>query len=271
MPRMDGSSLPRSLNYSLEHLPRNYFGGYERRATERLVERLDANYREAVIERDAVLARIEELEQTCAELRDREQRLTGDLERLTGELSELRRRGETLAGELERARAEIGRHEQRETLLDRRELLLGELLAAAKAAADAARGEARVEAEKTLHKARRREAEIVRSAERELDRLDSERRRLQAVARELREDLSAVFTATLEQLDAVRSENAAAPPQGGAGAVPEPQPWPARRRAWRPAAGGRARLDVAGSKSREKPAQPEFEREPGGASRPTPT
>jgi cell division septum initiation protein DivIVA len=95
--------------------------------------------------------------------------------------------------ELEFVRGELTGYEKRETLVK-------DMLDAAKRTAESIREDARADAELLLKKAREREAKIVGEARRENNRLEQERKRLMATAAELREDLSAVLTSTLEQL-----------------------------------------------------------------------
>ena len=85
--------------------------------------------------------------------------------------------------------------------------MVTELLESAKKSAERTRGEARAEAELTLKKARRREARLIRKADRlvrgaelDLNRLEAEKDRVAEMANKLRADLSTTLMKTLEQL-----------------------------------------------------------------------
>lgn len=208
-----------SLSYWLDDVPRALFGGFDRRATRQLVARLDTSYWELVVQRDRLAAELSRAQTLCEDLEKREHELSAEVGTLTGELEGAKRERASLADQLEsarskwdtqlaRARADL-EHELEQARDElaayrRREILLAASVGSTRRRAAAVSIEARQEAERMLRKAREREEKIVRNAERELARLDAERRRLQTIAAGLRHDLSARLVATLEELN--RSE-----------------------------------------------------------------
>jgi chromosome segregation ATPase len=205
-----------SLSYWLDDIPRTLFGGFDRRATRQLVARLDASYWELLVQREHLVAELTRAQTLCEELEKREHRLSAEAESLTGELESANQERASLADQLERARSkwdtqlararadlerELEEAQDDLAAYRRREILLADVVSSAKRRAEAVTSEARDEAERMLRKARAREAEIVRNAERELARLETERRRLQTIAADLRQDLSARLVATLEELN----------------------------------------------------------------------
>jgi chromosome segregation ATPase len=212
-PRTD--ELP-SLSYWLDDVPRALFGGFNRKATRQLVARLDASYWELVVEREHLVAELSSAQTLCEELEKREHDLTAGVASLTGELEDANKERTSLADQLEcarskwdtqlaRARADLERElvqvQDELAAYRRREILLTNVVGSARRRTEAVTGEAREEAERMLRKAKKREAEIGRNAERELARLEAERRRLQALAADFRHDLSARLVATLEELN----------------------------------------------------------------------
>jgi hypothetical protein len=205
-----------SLGYWLEDVPKTLFGGFDPKATRRLVAKLDASFRELVIQREKLLADLEQVQMLNGELVERERRLVAEVERLTGEAAaseqerrsferqlecartrwdkELARAKSDLEAELEHARSEL-------TDYRRREFLLAEVVRTTRSRAESVTREARDEAERMLRKARRREVAITRDAERKLERLESERRRVQKLAAEFRRDMAERLLATLDQLN----------------------------------------------------------------------
>lgn len=205
-----------SLSYWLDDIPRALFGGFNRRATRQLVARLDTSYWELVVQREHLVAELSSAQTLCEELEKREQDLAAEAESLTGELESARQEQTSLADQLEcarskwdtqlaRARADLERElaqvQDELAAYRRREILLTDVVGSARRRTEAATSEAREEAERMLRKARKREAEISRNAERELARLDAERRRLQTLAADFRHDLTARLAATLEELN----------------------------------------------------------------------
>jgi chromosome segregation ATPase len=205
-----------SLSYWLDDVPRALFGGFNRRATRQLVARLDASYWELAVQREHLVADLGSAQTLCEELQKREHDLTAEVESLTGELESAKQERTSLADQLEcartkwdtqlaRARADL-EHELVQVQDElaayrRREILLTDVVGTARRRTEALTSEAREEAEQMLRKARKREAEIGRNAERELARLEAERRRLQSLAADFRHDLSARLVATLEELN----------------------------------------------------------------------
>jgi chromosome segregation ATPase len=205
-----------SLSYWLDDVPRALFGGFDRKATRQLVARLDASYWELVVEREHLVAELSSAQTLCEELEKREHDLTAGVASLTGELEDANKERTSLADQLEcarskwdtqlaRARADLERElvqvQDELAAYRRREILLTNVVGSARRRTEAVTGEAREEAERMLRKAKKREAEIGRNAERELARLEAERRRLQALAADFRHDLSARLVATLEELN----------------------------------------------------------------------
>jgi DivIVA protein len=212
---MEDRSPPPSLNYSLEGLPKGLIGGYDRGATEQLFGRLSVSYKDVLADRARLHLQVRELEATAAQRTDTEHQLTGELEQLKAELEGSRERERSLADRLERAktyldeelarvRAELATELERTRAQlvghEKRELLVTEMLEAAKGSGERIRQEARDEAGTVLKKARKREAQIIRDAEREFKRLEAEKERLTAMAGKLRTDLSTALVTTLEQL-----------------------------------------------------------------------
>ena len=205
-----------SLSYWLDDVPRALFGGFDRKATRQLVARLDTSYWELVVEREHLAGELSRAQTLCEDLEKREHELSAEVGSLTGELEGAKRERASLADQLEcarskwdtqlaRARADLERElakaEDELAAFRRREIVVAEVVGSARHRAEAVTSEARDDAERVLRQARKREAEIVRSAERELARLEAERRRLQTIAANLRHDLSARLVATLDELN----------------------------------------------------------------------
>jgi chromosome segregation ATPase len=205
-----------SLSYWLDDVPRALFGGFNRKATRQLVARLDASYWEIVVQREHLVAELSSAQTLCEELQKREHDLTAEVESLTGELESAKQEQTSLADQLQcarskwdtqlaRARADLERElvqvQDELAAYRRREILLTDVVGSARRRTEVATTEAREEAERMLRKARKREAEIGKDAQRELARLEAERRRLQTLAADFRHDLSARLVATLEELN----------------------------------------------------------------------
>ena len=235
-----------SLDAWLDALPKSLFGGFDRKATRQLVERLDEICSNLVREREGLLGDLSRMQGLCETLEQHERDLTVQIEGLTSELERTHQENQSLAdqlrrarsrwdAELERARAELKRDlEQVEAELvgyRRREVLLQHVAASARSRADTTIAEAREEAERLLRRARQRDHEMLVSAQSEIDRLEREQTRLQSLAADFRHALAARLTATLEEL--VRPEGHEADdrtaPAGEAG--PVPPGWPAAPRA----------------------------------------
>ena len=180
------SDLP---DVSLRNVPHSLWG-FQREATTRLVEQLRSAQQALQTERVELRARIGRLEEACLHSGDSERRLTAELEEMRSERDRLRTREQVLEVELHATKRELGR-------LDSREALLGQMFDTARRMSYEMRAEARLDAEKTLKKAREREAATRRQAERELKNISAERERLRSVIGELRGRLSIAF----EQLD----------------------------------------------------------------------
>lgn len=217
----------------LEALPTTLFRGFDRKATRMLVARLDASYSDLMGERDHLLSELTRLQGLCDGLQEREHELIAEVERLSAELGSAQGARNSLAHqlecarskwdvELERARADLRREleaaEQELAAYRRRDVLLAELTSSARSKAEAITAEARDEAERLLRQARKRDRRLLENVQRELDRLESERLRLQALAADFRQDLVTRLTATLDELNRPRSgETAEAPERGERG------------------------------------------------------
>jgi chromosome segregation ATPase len=204
-----------TLSEWLDDLPKSLLRGFDRKATRQLVERLDQICSDLIAERERLVGELSRLQELCEGLEQHEQELTAQVEGLSSELESTQQERQSLAdqlrcarsrwdAELERARAELKRDlEQAEAELDgyrRREALLDEVAASARARANAIVAEARDEAERLLRHAHRRDQETLINAQREVDRLERERLRLQSLAADFRHALAARLTATLEEL-----------------------------------------------------------------------
>jgi cell division initiation protein len=213
---MDDRPPPTSLNYSLDSLPRGLIRGYDRQATEQLFGRLNASYKAVVAERERLKTRVDELEAAAAQNDETGQQLTAEIETLKTELEHSQEREHALADRLERAktymdeevarvRAEVENELERlkadVAAHEKRELLVSELLEAAKRTAETVREEARKEATLVLKKARKRHEQLLRQRERENKRLAEEKERLTETATKLRADLSTALISTLRQLE----------------------------------------------------------------------
>jgi hypothetical protein len=128
----------RSLSYWLEEVPKTLFGGFDRKATRQLVAKLDASYRDVVVQREKLLTELEKMQAFSAEFERRERELVAEAERLAGELAtsqeeqgslrrqlecartrwdaELARAKADLERELEQARIELADYRRRELL-----------------------------------------------------------------------------------------------------------------------------------------------------------
>ncbi len=104
----------------------------------------------------------------------------------------------------ERASATSARLEQAEKELERfreQERSLAEALVWARHTASDLSEKAEQEAERIVQEAERRAAEMVSESQREIERLSGERERLESLAHELQEDLTAFLRGTLERLN----------------------------------------------------------------------
>jgi chromosome segregation ATPase len=217
------SDVVPSLSYLLADVPKRLIGGFDRKATQQLVAKLDESYRDVVLQREHLLADLQKLRTLSEQLERREKKMVAEVESLKGDLASSTQEQKSLTDQLEcarvkwdselaRARADLERElEQARNELDgykRREILLAEVASGARRRAQAIAGEARAEAELMLRKARKREAELTRDAERELHRLEAERQRLLTLAADFRHDMAARLEATLEQLTREDAESA---------------------------------------------------------------
>lgn len=214
----------RPIGEWLDDLPKSLFRGFDRTATRLLIERLDEICSDLVAERGRLLEELSRLQEMCEGLEHHEQELTSQVEGLTSELESSQQDKQLFADqlqcarsrwdtELERARAELKRDlEQAEAELvgyRRREAVLDEVASSARSRANAIVAEARDEAERLLRHARKRDQDMLGNAQREVDRLETERLRLQTLTADFRHALAARLTATLEEL--VRSETGEEP------------------------------------------------------------
>jgi chromosome segregation ATPase len=161
--------------------------------------RVRASYEELLNERESLGARLdstrEAYAQLRAEFRESKQRFEQELAAASAELEALHGRGQVLGERLQVAERELSAYRKREVLLTK-------MLESAKHMAAEIQTDARTEAGKTLKKAREREADILKKAERVLKSAEAEKRQLHGVADELRADLSSVLISTLERLRA---------------------------------------------------------------------
>jgi cell division septum initiation protein DivIVA len=180
---------PKLVDVSVESLPQ-VFRGYDRAATRKLLEELREINWNLLRERADVEQRLHVMEGACSTLSDSERHLNDELTRMKVAHDALGIREHALRSELEAARREVARFENRE-------LLLTNMLESAKRTSERLRADARAEASKALKKAREREAEMLRRANRECERAERERQRLFRLSEDLRDDLSVVVTDVL--------------------------------------------------------------------------
>ena len=214
--------VPTPLSDVHEDLPIALFRGYDRRAVRQLIARLDATYSDLIVEREQLLAELGRLQGLCEGLERSEQGLMAEVEKLTAALESSNQANKSLAdqlqcgrsrwdGELARARADLQRDlDQAERELAgyrRREEVLTNVAASSRSRADAVMAEARGEAERLLRRARERDQKMLRNAQRELNRLESERLRLQHLAADFRRDLTDRLAATLGELNRPESND----------------------------------------------------------------
>ena len=154
--------------------PRAYMGGYNVEATDDLLRRASWQLRQIL--------------HAHAELAAESKRCAQELLELEAEAADLR--------------AKLEEHEQRQDLI-------GTTLTAAQRTARAARAETRSECELMIAKARKRAKKVVASVDKERARLNREVRVLEELRDGAREEVRAVLSAALANLDALPSEGVA--------------------------------------------------------------
>jgi chromosome segregation ATPase len=161
---------------------------YDIAAVDRKLEELDTFYRELYRAREELEQRLARAEEALKNVGRSEHLPMGSMDQLRAELAEAEQREQALREKMSRLGPELAKYQ-------RRELLIEELSRSSSQAAMQIRSEARDEATKLLKKAKEREIDLTRSAERSLQAAERTAAAAEQTASRLRRDAEAQASA----------------------------------------------------------------------------